>query len=110
MLEESTDSHPEIPYTISQEEVNTFRRITRAYTRKIGALPLTPLLPRRRRMVKPVVSTPEHTFIHTVEYLVDFALIEIEQPLGLILDTPVVTPPASNYSEPEDSRVRRRRI
>jgi hypothetical protein len=49
------------------------------------------------------VSTPEHTFIHTVEDLVDLALIEIEQPLGLIHDTPVVTPSRSNYSEPEDS-------
>jgi hypothetical protein len=61
------------------------------------------LLPRRRRTINPVVSTPEHTFVHTIEYLVDFSLIEIEKPLGLIPNTPVVTPPISNYFELEDS-------
>jgi hypothetical protein len=54
-------------------------------------------------MVKPIVTTPEHTFVHTVEDLVDFSLIEIEQPLSLIPNTPVVTPPTSNYSKPKYS-------
>jgi hypothetical protein len=36
---ESTDSHPETTYAISQEGVNAFRIITIAYTRQIGALP-----------------------------------------------------------------------
>jgi hypothetical protein len=49
------------------------------------------------------VTTPKHTFVHTIEHLVDFTLLEIEQPLGLIPDTPVVTPPTSNYSKLEDS-------
>jgi hypothetical protein len=34
---------------------------------------------------------------------VDFSLIYIEQPIGLILDTLVVTPPTSNYCEPKYS-------
>jgi len=54
-------------------------------------------------MVNHVVSTLEHTFVHTVEDLLDFSLIEIEKPLGLIPNTPVVTPLISNYFEPEDS-------
>jgi len=31
-VEEITDLRPKMPYTISHKEVNTFRRITRAYT------------------------------------------------------------------------------
>jgi hypothetical protein len=73
------------------------------YTRQIRALPLTSLLSHRRKMVKHVVSTPQHTFVHIVEDLVDFSLIYIEQPIGSILDTLVVTPPTSNYCEPKYS-------
>jgi hypothetical protein len=40
--------HPEIPYALPHEEVNQFRRITRAYARQIGALSLAPILPRRK--------------------------------------------------------------
>jgi hypothetical protein len=81
--EESYGYHPEIPYVVSHEEINTFRRITRAYARQIGALPTTPLLPRRRRTVRPIVSTYEHTLVHMVEDLVYFSLLEIEQPFWL---------------------------
>ena len=42
-------SYPEISYTLPHEELNTFRRITRAYARQIEALPLAPLLPRRKK-------------------------------------------------------------
>jgi hypothetical protein len=44
-----------------------------------------------------VVSTPEEFFIHSVEDLIDFAIIEIQEPLDLILETP-----AGNISEPND--------
>jgi hypothetical protein len=107
-VEESSGSHPEIPYAVSHEEFNTFKRISRAYSRKIGALPTTPLLPRRRRPVRPVVSTCELTLVHTVKDLVDFSLLKIEEPFDLIPNTPTVTPPASyfsdhqEYSEPEE--------
>jgi hypothetical protein len=40
----------------------------------IGALPTTPFLPRRRGVVESIVSTSEHTLVHTVEDLVDLAL------------------------------------
>jgi len=55
-------------------------------------------------MVKHVVTTLEHTFVHTVEDLMDFTLIEIEKPLGLIPDAAISTPPTSNYSETGDSQ------
>jgi hypothetical protein len=60
-------------------------------------LPLAPLLPRRKQVRRPVVNTPDQVFVHTVEYLIDFSLIEIEQPLNLIHETL-----AGNYSEPDD--------
>jgi hypothetical protein len=36
---------PDIPYALPHEELNQFRRITRAYARHIGAFPLALLLP-----------------------------------------------------------------
>jgi hypothetical protein len=54
--------HPEIPYALPHEEVNQFRRITRAYARQIGVLSLAPILPRRKQQSRPVVSTPDEVF------------------------------------------------
>ena len=88
---------PDIPYALPHKELNQFRRITRAYTRQIGALPLAPLLPRRKQVRRPVVDTPDQVFVHTVEDLIDFTITEIEHPLNLIPETP-----ADNVSEPND--------
>jgi hypothetical protein len=88
---------PEIPYALPHEELNQFKRITRAYTRQIGSLPLAPLLPHRKQVSRPIVDTLDHFFVHTVEDLIDFSLTEIEHPLNMILNTP-----ASNYSKPDD--------
>ena len=63
-VEESTNYNPEIAYTISQEEVNTFRIITIEYTWKIRELPLTPLFPRRRRMVN-LLCPHQHILSYT---------------------------------------------
>jgi hypothetical protein len=95
--EEVEHLFPEIPYALPHEELNQFRRITRAYAQQIGALPLAPLLPHRKQVRRPVVDTPDQVFVHTVEDLIDFSLTEIEQPLNLIPKTP-----AGNYSEPDD--------
>jgi hypothetical protein len=65
---------PEIPYALPHEELNQFRRITRAYARQIRVLPLAPLLPRRKQVSRPVVDTPDQVFVHTVEDLIDFSL------------------------------------
>jgi hypothetical protein len=53
---------PEIPYALPHEELNQFRRITRAYARQIGVLPLAPILPRRKQISRPVVNTPDEVF------------------------------------------------
>jgi hypothetical protein len=61
-------------------------------------LSLTPILPRRKQQSRPVVSTPDEVFVHSVEDLIDFATItEIQEPLDLIPETP-----ADNISEPND--------
>jgi hypothetical protein len=75
--------HLEIPY----EEVNQFRRITRAYARKIGALSLAPILPRRNQQRRPVVSNPDEVFVHSVEDIMDFAITEIQEPLDMMPET-----------------------
>jgi hypothetical protein len=57
--EEEEYMYPKIPYALPHKELNKFRRITRAYTRQIGELPLSPLLPRRKQIRRPVVDTPD---------------------------------------------------
>jgi hypothetical protein len=89
--------HPEIPYALPHEEVNQFRRITRAYARQIDTFPFTPILPRRKQQGRPVVSTPDKVFVHSVEDLIDFAITKIQEPLDLIPETP-----ADDISEPND--------
>jgi hypothetical protein len=60
-------------------------------------LPLSPLLPHRKQVNRPVVDTPNQVFVHMVEDLMDFSLTKIKKPLHLIPETP-----AGNYSEPDD--------
>jgi hypothetical protein len=92
--EEVEQLFPEITHALPHEELNQFIRIARAYAQKIRSLPLAPLLPHRKKVSRLVVDTPDQVFVHTVEYLIDFSLTEIKQPLNLILETPV-----GNYSE-----------
>jgi hypothetical protein len=66
--------HPKIPYALPHEEVNQFKRITRAYTQQIGALSLAPILPQRKQQSRPVVNTPDEVFVHFVEDLIDFMI------------------------------------
>jgi hypothetical protein len=60
-------------------------------------LPLSPLLSHRKQLRRLVVDTLEQVFFHTIEDLIDFSLIEIEQPLNMIPKTP-----SGNYYEPDD--------
>jgi hypothetical protein len=76
--EEEEHMYPEILYALPHEELNKFRRITRAYPRQIKALPLAPLLPRRKQISRPVVDTPDEVFVHMIEDMIDFFLTEIE--------------------------------
>jgi hypothetical protein len=76
--------HLEIPYALPHEEVNQFRRITRAYALQIGTFSLAPILPQRKQQIRPVVSTPDKVFVHSVEDLIYFTITEIQEPLDLI--------------------------
>jgi hypothetical protein len=49
----------EIPYALPHEDLNQFRIITRSYPRKIGSFPLALLIPRRKKVSRPVVDTHE---------------------------------------------------
>jgi len=80
--------HPEIPYALPHKEVNQFRQITRAYTPRIGALPITLILSQRKQQSRPVFSIPDEVFVHLIEDLIDFAITEIQDPLDLIPKTP----------------------
>jgi hypothetical protein len=64
---------------------------------------LAPFLPHRKKTRRLVVDTPDHTFVHTVEYMIDFYLTKIEQTLSFIPETPPITPPTSTYSSTDDS-------
>jgi len=88
---------PDIPYALPHEELNQFKRITRAYAKQIGAFPLAPLLPQIKQIGRLVVESPKPVFVHTVEDLIDFSLTEIEHPLNLIPETPV-----DNYCKRND--------
>jgi hypothetical protein len=57
---------PKIPYALPHEELNQFRRITRAYARQIKSSPLASLLSSRKQVSKPVVETPNQVFVHIV--------------------------------------------
>jgi hypothetical protein len=73
LQQEEEHLFPEIPYSLPHEELNQFKRITRAYARQIGALPLALLIPRRKQVSRPVVNTPDQIFFHMVEDLIDFS-------------------------------------
>jgi hypothetical protein len=84
----------DINYALPHEELNQFRRITRAYARQIRVLSLALILPRRQKISRPVVNTPD---------LIDLLITEIEHPLNLISKTPIddVSEP-DNFSEEEE--------
>jgi hypothetical protein len=83
--------------------VNQFRRITRAYAQKIGVFSLAPILPQRKQQRRPMVSTPDKVFMHSVEDLIDFSITEIQEPINLVPETPAadVSEP-NNFSEEEE--------
>jgi hypothetical protein len=96
--------HPERPYTTHHDEIKVFRRITIGYTRNIRAFPLSLFLPRRKKTSRSIVNTLDHTFVHTVEDIVEFYLTEIDHPLSFIRKTPLITPPTSTYSDLDYSK------
>jgi hypothetical protein len=61
-------------------------------------------LPHKKHTRRLVVDTPDHTFVHIVEYLIDFSLTKIYQPISFIPEIPLVNPPSSTYLSTYDSK------
>ena len=62
--------------------VDDLRRITRAYTKNIGGLPIIPNLPRREYQKKDHPQLGDSVLVEDIEELVQTALQEVVQPLN----------------------------
>ena len=89
-------------YPIDNEVVDDLRRITRAYAKKIGGLPIIPALPRREFCKKYRPQLEDLVLVEDLEELVETTLQEVSQPLGQLgpdsphcspFRTPVQSPP-----------------
>ena len=75
-------------YPVNNEVVDDLRRITRAYAKKIGGLPIISVLPRREYQKKDRPKLEDSMLVEDLEELVEAALQEVDQPLNqLDLDT-----------------------
>ena len=61
-------------YPIDNEVVDDLRRITRAYTKKIGGLPIIPALPKREFRKKDRPYLDNSVLVEDLEELVEIAL------------------------------------
>ena len=68
-------------YPIYNEVVDDLRRITRAYTKKIGGLPIIPALPWREFRKKDCPQLEDSVLVEDLEELVETTLQEVVQPL-----------------------------
>ena len=80
-------------YPIDNEVVNDLRRITRAYAKKIGGLPIISVLPKREYQKKDLPQLEGSMFVEDLEELVEASLQEFDQPLNqLDLGSPYCSP------------------
>ena len=83
-------------YSIDNEVVNDLRRFNRAYAKKIGGLPIIPILPKREYQKKDHPILEDAMLVEDFEELVETALQEVVQPLNqLDPDTPYCSYPCS---------------
>ena len=76
-------------YPVDNKVVDDLRRITRAYAKKIGGLPIIPVLPRREYQKKDRPIVEDAVLVGDFEELVETTLQEVVQPLNQLgLDTP----------------------
>ena len=68
-------------YPVDNEVVNDLRRITPYYVKKIGGLPIIPVLPRREYRKKYCPILEDAVLVGDFEELVEIALQEIDQHL-----------------------------
>ena len=68
-------------YPIDNEVVDDLRRITRAYVKKIGGLPIIFVLPRREYQKKDRPQLEDSVLVEDLKELVETDLQEVDQPL-----------------------------
>ena len=68
-------------YVVPFEEVDPFRRHTRAYVKKLGGLKVIPALPRGKASRKIASYTKDSILVENLEELVDISIQEIVHPL-----------------------------
>ena len=80
-------------YAVDNEVVDDLRRITRAYVKNIGGLPIISVLPRREYQKKDRPQLEDSVLVEYLEELVEPALQEVDQPLDqLDPDSPYCSP------------------
>ena len=80
-------------YPVDNEVVDDLRRITRAYGKNIGGLPIISIFPRREYQKKDRPQLEDSVLVEDLEELVEAALQEVDQPLNqLDLGSPYCSP------------------
>ena len=80
-------------YPIDNEVVDDLRRITRAYAKNIGGLPIILALWRREYHKKDCPQLEDSVLVEDLEELVETTLQEVVQPLNqLVPDSPHCSP------------------
>ena len=80
-------------YFVDNKVVDDLRIFTRAYAKKIGGLPIIPVLPRREYRKRDRPHLEDSVLVEDLEELVEATLQEFDQPLNpLGPDTPYYSP------------------
>ena len=91
-------------YPVDNEVVDYLRRITTAYAKKIGGLPIISVLPRREYQKKDLSKLEDSVFVEDLEELVEASLQEVDQPLNQLgPDTPYCSPVHTPVHSPPHS-------
>ena len=69
-------------YPVDNDVVDDLRRITRAYAKKTGGLPIISVLPRREYQKKDHPKLEDSVLVEDLEEMVEAALQEVDQPLN----------------------------
>ena len=109
MFHKSTPEYKEkgYLYPVDNELVDDLRRITRAYAKNIGGLPIISILPRREYQKKDRPQLEDLVLVEDLEELVEAALQEVDQPLDqLDLDSPYCSPFQTPFQSPPHTPLR----
>ena len=91
-------------YSVHNKVVNYLRRITREYAKKIGGLPIIPVLHKREYQKRDHPKLEDAVLVEDFEELVEAALQEVVHPLNhLDPDTPYCSPVHTPIHSPPHS-------